>query len=139
MLDFDEIESILGRPLPQIARTNRRWWSNHKGSWQSSAWLHAGCRVIRVDFIRGTVTFHKPADYRLRCMDGSPGWDRFRIRSLRRHMRLTQAAFAELIGVVQQRVSLWETGRFLPTDDISRRLTSLARRTKFFKAGGTQG
>lgn len=70
-------------------------------------------------------------------MDGSPGWDRFRIRSLRRHMRLTQAAFAQLIGAVQQGVSNLETGRFLPTDGLNRRLTSLARRTKFFKASQT--
>lgn len=138
MLDFEEIESILGRPLPQAARTNQRWWSNHKGSWQSSAWRHAGCRVIRIDLVRGRITFHKPADYRLRCWDGSAGWDRFRIRSLRRHMRLTQAAFAQLIGVVQQNVSNLETGRFLPTDDLNRRLTSLARRTKFFKVSQAQ-
>src|SRR5687768_4630960 len=96
-LSFGDIESILANRLPKSARTHRGWWSNRKGSLQASAWLCADCRVIRVDFVRGEVRFQKPVLYRWRQPDGSPGWDRIEIRSLRRHMRLTQAAFAGLI------------------------------------------
>jgi DNA-binding XRE family transcriptional regulator len=130
-LSFDEIDSILGTPLPQAARANRAWWSNRKASWQASAWRCADCRVMRVDLVRELVTFHKPADYRLRGPDGSPGWDRFRIRSLRRHMGLNQAAFAQLLMVRHKTVSNLETGLTLPADDISLRLTGLAQQSKF--------
>ena len=129
-VSFEEIESILGNPLPKSARADRRWWSNRRGRLQAGAWLCADCRVVRVDFLRGEVRFQKPDLYRWRQPDGSPGWDRSEIRSLRRHMRLTQAAFAKLIGVLQPTVSGLETGRHVPSDAINRRLTLLAQQAK---------
>jgi DNA-binding XRE family transcriptional regulator len=135
-LSFEEIESILAKPLPKSARTDRHWWSNRRSRLQAGAWLCADCRVVGVDFVRGEVRFQKPVLYRWRQPDGSLDWDRFEIRSLRRHMHLTQAAFAQLIGVLQPTVSYLETGRHTPTDAINRSLNLLAQKAKFFRPVG---
>lgn len=44
----------------------------------------------------------------------SPTWDADRISALRLRLGLTQAAFARQLGIRQQTVSEWETGRYLP-------------------------
>jgi len=41
-------------------------------------------------------------------------WDRRRIRALRSHLGLTQAQMASRLGIRQQTVSEWETGRYEP-------------------------
>ena len=41
-------------------------------------------------------------------------WNARRVQALRRHMRKTQAAFAEELGIRQQTVSEWETGLYAP-------------------------
>ncbi|MDT8322447.1 MAG: hypothetical protein RQ826_18190, partial [Xanthomonadales bacterium] len=62
-LTFQEIESILGQPLPQSARDHRPWWSNPRGSnalSQQSAWLDAGYHVESVSLgERGYVRFRR--------------------------------------------------------------------------------
>ena len=59
-LTFGELEAILGRPLPAVARTGRRWWTNNSGSSQADyGWLAAGWQVDTVDRGRQTVTFRK--------------------------------------------------------------------------------
>jgi DNA-binding XRE family transcriptional regulator len=130
-LTFQEMESMLGMRLPRSARTDERWWSNRRGSLQATAWLCADCRVVAVDFTARQVTFYKSVVPALRRIFGSPVWDRFDIRSLRRHMHLNQAAFAELIGVSQQMVSMWETGRHAPTESTNERLTLIAQQANF--------
>ena len=55
---FADVETILGFPLPDSARTHAAWWSNSK---QSSAaawvWLDQGWRTEKLDLVAGRVTF----------------------------------------------------------------------------------
>lgn len=59
-LSFEEIEAIIGTPLPPSARQHRAWWANSSvGHNHSQQWLEAGWRTSyinlseqRVDFIR---------------------------------------------------------------------------------------
>ncbi|HEX2560123.1 DUF7662 domain-containing protein [Phenylobacterium sp.] len=56
---FDEVEQLLGAPLPKTARTGVAWWANDPAKAQSKAWLGAGWQVMDVDTKAGTVTFLK--------------------------------------------------------------------------------
>lgn len=56
-LAFDELEEILGRPLPASARTHRPWWANTEGNSQARAWLSAGWKVHRADLALEEVEF----------------------------------------------------------------------------------
>ena len=60
-MTFEEIEAILGFPLPASAYTHRPWWANG-GHSQASAWLDAGYKVTQVNLSEQTVSF---------CKDGS--------------------------------------------------------------------
>jgi hypothetical protein len=61
-MSFDEIEGVLGFPLPNSARTYRPWWSNSMGSHvQAKAWLSAGYKVSEVNLEGETVVFRKQA------------------------------------------------------------------------------
>lgn len=53
-------------------------------------------------------------------------WNAERVAALRRRLGLTQAAFAARLGVRQQTVSEWETGRYAPRGASARLLTLLA-------------
>ncbi len=62
-LQFSQIESILGSPLPPSAYKHQAWWSNSRHSHvEADAWLDAGYRTERVDFDQRFVTFVK-ADF----------------------------------------------------------------------------
>ena len=54
------------------------------------------------------------------------GWDAARIAALRSILGLSQAAFARALGVRQQTVSEWETGRYAPRGASARMLAILA-------------
>lgn len=54
---FDEVEKLLGAPLPKTARSGVAWWANDPAKAQSSAWLGAGWQVMDADPKAGTVTF----------------------------------------------------------------------------------
>ena len=56
-LRFDELEEILGRPLPASARSHRPWWANTDGNSQARAWLSAGWKVHRADLALEEVEF----------------------------------------------------------------------------------
>lgn len=57
-VSFDEIEGILGFPLPASARRHPAWWSNSGGTHvQSTAWMAAGYRTEDVDVVAGSVRF----------------------------------------------------------------------------------
>jgi len=59
-LTFGEVEAILGRPLPAVARTGRRWWTNNPGFSQADyGWLAAGWQVDSMDRGGQVVTFRK--------------------------------------------------------------------------------
>ena len=53
---FDEIESVLGFPLPDSARQYQAWWSNQMRS-QSLAWQSAGWKATALDLENERVTF----------------------------------------------------------------------------------
>ncbi len=58
-------------------------------------------------------------------------WDGYRVRALRRHLRLTQEELARELNVRQQTVSEWETGQYRPRGASQRLLTIIAERAEF--------
>lgn len=64
------------------------------------------------------------------------GWDAAKVRALREHLRLTQAAMSEELGVRQQTVSEWETGLYAPRGASVKLLNLLAERAKFKYGAG---
>ena len=73
-----------------------------------------------------------------------PHWTAERVAALRARLGLTQAAFAEELGVRQQTVSEWETGMYRPRGASARLLSLIAERARFKydeagKAEGTEG
>lgn len=69
-----------------------------------------------------------------RGRDARP-WTAERIAALRAELGLSQAAFADELGVRQQTVSEWETGRYLPRGASSRMLGHLAEQRSAYNAG----
>jgi len=59
---------------------------------------------------------------------GAPAWNAAGIRSLRERLGLTQAELAAELGVRQQTVSEWETGRYAPRGAAARLLSIVAER-----------
>jgi len=62
---------------------------------------------------------------------GRPVWDARRVRALRQHLGLSQAQLAQELGVRQQTVSEWETGRYRPRGAAARLLSLVAERAGF--------
>ncbi|MBC7190232.1 GIY-YIG nuclease family protein [Candidatus Aerophobetes bacterium] len=58
ILDFNEIEKILGFTLPNSAYTYRAWWANDRTHTHANAWLNAGWKVDSV-ILGQSVTFRK--------------------------------------------------------------------------------
>ena len=64
-------------------------------------------------------------------------WDSERIRTLRRHMGLTQSELAEKLGTRQQTISEWEKGMYQPRGASSTLLSIVSDSAKFkYEAGG---
>jgi DNA-binding transcriptional regulator YiaG len=61
-------------------------------------------------------------------------WTAEAIADLRASLRLTQAEMAEELGVRQQTVSEWETGRYLPRGASVRVLNQLAESRSAYDA-----
>lgn len=59
-------------------------------------------------------------------MEGGQQWTGDDVRALRRRLRLSQAAFADRLGVRQQTVSEWETEQYRPRGASARMLAILA-------------
>ena len=137
ILTFAEIEALINNPLPDSAKSKRAWWSNRsKGALQASAWMEAGYRVDDVDLDEQRVTFRKPTtDYQVQRVGDTVLWNSELIKALRLHMGLTQAEFADRLGVYQQTVSQWEKGAYEPTLATSKYLTLIAEQAGF-KYGG---
>jgi CBS domain-containing protein len=49
-IKFEDIEKILGDPLPASARKHRAWWANDYSHTEAMGWLRAGWLVDNVDF-----------------------------------------------------------------------------------------
>jgi DNA-binding transcriptional regulator YiaG len=133
ILTFAEIEALMNNPLPDSARSKRAWWSNRsKGALQASAWMEAGYRVENVDLDGQRVTFRKPtADYQVQRVGDTVLWNSQLIKALRLHMGLTQAEFAQTLGVRQATVSQWENSAYEPTLATSKYLTLIADQAGF--------
>ena len=67
---------------------------------------------------------------------GKEPWTATDVAALRRRLRLSQAALAERMGIRQQTVSEWETGRYRPRGASARLLTMLAEEAAPYDAGG---
>jgi DNA-binding transcriptional regulator YiaG len=131
-LTFAEIEKLINGNLP-ISANNQDWWSNRKGALQACAWIQAGYEVSTADTNNRQVTFSKLG---LACPvkrdeTGAVLWDGQLIKALRRHMRLTQAQFAQELGVRQQTISEWEQGMYTPTRATAKHLMLVAEQAKF--------
>ncbi len=138
ILTFAEIEALMNDSLPESAKDKRAWWSNRtKGALQASAWMEAGYRVEDVDLIEQRVTFRKPSsNYQVKRKGDTVLWNGALIKALRRHMGMTQAEFAEKLGVYQQTVSQWEKGAYEPTRATSKYLTLVAQQAGFKAING---
>jgi len=68
-----------------------------------------------------------------------PQWDSEQIRTLRRHLGLTQRELADRLGTRQQTISEWEKGMYKPRGTSSTLLSIVAERAKFeYKATSTE-
>lgn len=57
---FDEIEAILGFPLPQSARRHNAWWANDAtGHSHARSWLEAGWRTEQIDLEGRKLVFRR--------------------------------------------------------------------------------
>lgn len=132
-LSFVEIESLIKDSLPNSAKSNRAWWSNRsKGALQASAWIEAGYRVENVDFDQQCVTFRQFTNSEeVQIVDGKVVWNSKSIKALRLQIGLTQAEFAQELGVRQQTVSEWENGIYEPTRSKSKHLDLVAKTIGF--------
>lgn len=79
-------------------------------------------------------------DYQLRrqrkSQPDASTWDVGRLRALRRHLGLSQRAFAEELGTRQQTISEWETDLYRPRGTSARLLSLIAERAGFtYQAG----
>jgi hypothetical protein len=61
MLAFEDIEAIIGKPLPESAIKHRSFWSNHNQEQEihTPAWTRAGYRVAYVDREQKVVRFER--------------------------------------------------------------------------------
>ena len=69
-------------------------------------------------------------------MEGGQQWTGDDVRALRRRLRLSQAAFADRLGVRQQTVSEWETEQYRPRGASARMLAILAEEAAPYDSGG---
>jgi DNA-binding transcriptional regulator YiaG len=132
ILSFAEIERLMGEPLPTSARDRKAWWSNRSGGLQAKAWMEADYLVEAVDLTKATVTFRKPTTVYTVERDGDTVlWNGELIKAFRRHLKLSQTEFADLLGVHQATVSQWENHVYLPTTATSKYLSLVAERSSF--------
>ncbi|MBI4338537.1 MAG: helix-turn-helix domain-containing protein [Chloroflexi bacterium] len=66
-------------------------------------------------------------------------WDADGVRSLRRHLGLTQQQMAQELGVRQQTISEWETGMYQPRGPSATLLSVVAERADFQYRAGREG
>lgn len=56
-LNFQDVERILGRPLPKSAGDYQAWWANDPTHSQAKAWLKAGWQTENLNLAGRTVEF----------------------------------------------------------------------------------
>jgi hypothetical protein len=61
-MTFEEVEAVIGAPLPPKAAAHRAWWSNNpRNNVMTRVWLDAGFRTERVDLSGGKLVFRRVA------------------------------------------------------------------------------
>lgn len=60
-LRFEELERVLGSPLPESARVHRAFWANSEHVSQARSWLSAGWVVGALDWDGKRVRFERRA------------------------------------------------------------------------------
>ncbi len=133
-LAFSQIEAVIDNSLPTSAFTKKNWWSNRdsNSALQAKAWVNAGYHIDTVDLAQQRATFRKfQAEYNIQKKDGAVVWQQDAIKALRKHMSLTQAQFAEELGVRRQTVSEWENGVYAPDRSTTKFLELIAKQANF--------
>jgi DNA-binding transcriptional regulator YiaG len=127
------IEALLPSPLPKSAWTQKAWWSNRsRGALQATAWISAGYHTHTIDLEQQRITFRPfQAEYRIQQKDGTILWEGDAIKALRKHLDLTQAKFADTLGVRRQTVSEWENGLYAPDRSTAKHLGLVATQAEF--------
>ena len=77
-------------------------------------------------------------EYDLPRRGGKKAWTAKDVAALRQRLRLSQAALAGRMGIRQQTVSEWETGRYQPRGASARLLTMLAEEAAPYDAEGRE-
>jgi hypothetical protein len=73
VLEFVEIERILGACLPASARKYPAWWSNSgEGHVNAQAWLRAGFKAEQLDLDRARVAFRRVGDRSINDAGSAP-------------------------------------------------------------------
>ncbi len=70
-------------------------------------------------------------DYPQRRRPASAAWDPERVQALRRHLSLSQAEMAGLLGTRQQTISEWERGAYRPRGISQSMLSRIAEEAGF--------
>ena len=133
-LTFKTIEAVLKDSLPASAFNKKNWWSNRdsNNALQAKAWISAGYHIETIDLAQQTVVFRKfKAVYNIQQKEGAVVWQQDAIKALRKHMSLTQAQFAQELGVRRQTVSEWENGVYDPDRSTAKLLELIAQQAEF--------
>lgn len=64
-MSFNEVERVLGFPLPPSSRHHQPHWYGYKGSAVARAIIDAGWKAQNVDLVSEHVTFVKVTEHRL--------------------------------------------------------------------------
>ena len=131
-LSFDRIEAIIGASLPPSARASRAWWAN-SATPQGRSWLDAGWLVDALDLEEAWAVF-RPARITYRITPRrrrSGGWSGDRVRALREHAGWSQQELADQLGMRQQTISEWETGKYHPRRSTGVLLEFISERVGF--------
>jgi DNA-binding XRE family transcriptional regulator len=131
LLTFDEIERVIGASLPHSARGSRAWWAN-SATPQGQSWLEAGWIVDAVDTPEGWVVFRaERVTYRITPRRRRSGWSGDEVRALREFAGWSQQELADRLGMRQQTVSEWETGKYEPRRSTGVLLEFIAEKVGF--------
>lgn len=88
-LTFDEIERIIGAPLPPRAQHQRAWWSNNPANnVMTRVWLDAGFCTERVDIAARRLVFrrlHPARPVSARVAEPTATWEVRTMPSTTRH------------------------------------------------------
>jgi len=128
---FDQLEAIIGASLPPSARTSRAWWANSDTP-QGRSWQEAGWLVDAVAVDESWVVF-RPAriTYRITPRRRRPGWSGEQVKALREFAGWSQQQLADQLGMRQQTISEWETGKYRPRRSTSVLLEFIAEQVGF--------